>query len=200
MGSARVAAVSWAAHYEFSKQPVTSITLLTGLGVEGDAHAGRTVQHRSRVRRDPTQPNLRQVHLLHRELFDEAAARGYHLRAGDLGENILTEGLDLLTLPEGARLHLGGAVIRVTGLRNPCRQIEQFRPGLLRVVVARADGEPNTAHPTLGPTGGVESLDGAPIVRKAGIMGVVEQGGVVAPGMPIRVHLPPLPHQPLQPV
>ena len=164
--------------HRFSKQPCKSITLLEGLGVEGDAHAGITVQHRSRVAADPTQPNLRQVHLIHSEFFDEAWEHGYELAQGDLGENVLTAGLDVLALPRDTRLHLGEqAVVRVTGLRNPCQQINDFRSGLLKVAVTRdADGV---------------------LVRRAGIMGVVERGGAVVPGDTIRVELPPGPHIPL---
>lgn len=165
-------------HHRFSKQPCESITLVEGLGVDGDAHAGITVQHRSRVAVDPTQPNLRQVHLIHSEFFDEAREHGYELSQGNLGENVLTAGLDLLSLPRHTRIHLGGqAVVRVTGLRNPCQQINEFRSGLLKVAVTRdKNGE---------------------LVRKAGIMGVVEHGGSVHPGDTIRVELPPEPYLPL---
>jgi MOSC domain-containing protein YiiM len=126
--------------HRFSKPPVARITLVTGLGVAGDAHSGTTVQHRSRVRRNPSQPNLRQVHLVHAELFEEAAAAGHRVGPGDLGENITTAGVPLLDLPVGTRLHLGGAIVRLTGLRNPCRQIDGFQHGLLKVVVAPAPG------------------------------------------------------------
>jgi MOSC domain-containing protein YiiM len=162
-------------HHRFSKQPCESITLVAGPGVDGDAHAGTTVQHRSRVAADPTQPNLRQVHLIHSEFLDEARAHGYEISQGDLGENILTTGLDLLKLPRHARLHLGhAAVVRVTGLRNPCQQINDFRSGLLKIAVSRAEN--------------------GQLVRKAGIMSVVEQGGTVCPGDTIRVELPAEPH------
>jgi MOSC domain-containing protein YiiM len=173
-----VMGVSRDRQHRFSKQPCESITLLEGLGVEGDAHAGITVQHRSRVAADPTQPNLRQVHLIPSEFFDEAREQGYELAQGDLGENVLTAGLDVLALPRDTRLHLGEqAVVRVTGLRNPCQQINDFRSGLLKVAITRdANGE---------------------LVRRAGIMGVVERGGVVAPSDTIRVELPPGPHIPL---
>lgn len=196
-------AVSRDSTHRFSKLPQPGITLVEGMGVAGDAHAGALVQHRSRVRRDPHQPNLRQVHLLQSELFDEVAARGHALRPGDLGENILTSGIDLLALPAGTRLTFGtseGPVVRVTGLRNPCRQIEAFRTGLLRLVVARADGVRTRAEPTLTATGGVDTLDGSAVVRKAGVMGVVEWGGTVAPGQAVVVELPATPHTPLVPV
>lgn len=165
-------------HHRFSKLPCENITLVEGLGIDGDAHAGVTVQHRSRVAADPTQPNLRQVHLIHSEFFDEAREHGYELSQGNLGENVLTAGLDVLSLPRDTRLHLGErAVVRVTGLRNPCQQINDFRSGLLKVAVTRNEnGE---------------------LVRKAGIMGVVEHGGTVYPGDAIRVELPPEPHIPL---
>ena len=128
MGS--VVAVSLRAGHHFSKTPSLGIRLLTGLGVAGDAHMGETVKHRSRVRKDPTQPNLRQVHLMHAELFGELRAKGFVVQPGDLGENITTSGIDLLALPTGTRLHLGAsAVVEITGLRNPCIQIDHFQKG-----------------------------------------------------------------------
>jgi MOSC domain-containing protein YiiM len=174
-----VAGVSKDGEHRFSKQPCERITLIEGLGVDGDAHAGVTVQHLSRIARDPTQPNLRQVHLIHAEFFDDAQRHGYQLAQGDLGENILTQGLDVLSLPQGTRLRIGpDAVIRVTGLRNPCRQIDNFRAGLLKVAVGR------------DPSGD--------IVRKAGVMAVVEAGGTVQPSDAIKVELPPAPHRRLE--
>lgn len=165
--------------HRFSKVARDSITLVAGWGVEGDAHAGATVRHRSRVAADPTQPNLRQVHLLHAEFFALAAEQGYDLAVGDLGENILTSGLDLLSLPRDTHLHLGEeAVVRMTGLRNPCQQIDDFRRGLLKVAVGRGDGDQ--------------------VVRRAGVMGVVVASGRVEPGDPIRVVLPSEPHQRLE--
>jgi MOSC domain-containing protein YiiM len=154
------------------------IRLLEGLGVEGDAHCGATVKHRSRVARDPTQPNLRQVHLVHAELFDELRAKGFAVTPGDIGENVTTRGIELLALPAGAQLRLGiEAVVEVTGLRNPCAQLDGFAPGLMAATLDRdAEGR---------------------LVRKAGIMGVVLAGGVVRPGDRIDVALPPLPHRPL---
>ncbi|MFC3996875.1 MOSC domain-containing protein [Nocardiopsis sediminis] len=174
-----VAAVSRSGVHAFSKAGRDAIRLLAGLGVEGDAHLGRTVQHLSRVRRDPTQPNLRQVHLLHTELHDELRAAGFTAGPGDLGENITTRGLDLLGLPTGALLRVGpDAVVEVTGLRNPCAQIDGFQKGMLAAVVGR-------------------DADGA-VVRKAGVMGVVRAGGVVRPGDVIGVDLPLGPHRPLE--
>ncbi len=172
--TAKIVSVARDGGHRFSKPVMTSIRLLAGLGVEGDAHCGVTVKHRSRVAADPTQPNLRQLHLIQTELFDELAAKGFALRAGDLGENVLTEGLDLLALPKGARLRLGAeAVVEVTGLRNPCAQIDGFRKGLLAAVLDRA-------------------ADGS-LVRKAGIMAVVLEGGEIRPGDAIGVSLPPEP-------
>ncbi len=164
--------------HRFSKVPRAEIVLVEGIGVEGDAHAGRTVQHRSRVAADPTQPNLRQVHLLASEFFELAAEEGFALAPGDLGENVLTSGIDLLALPRDTRLRLGpDARVRLTGLRNPCWQIDAFRSGLLKVAVTRgADGE---------------------VVRRTGVMAVVEHGGRVAPGDAVVVELPEEPHQPL---
>jgi MOSC domain-containing protein YiiM len=174
-----VIAVARGDRHTFSKRVEESIRLLAGLGVQGDAHGGRTVQHRSRVRRDPTQPNLRQVHLIHAELHDELRAAGFAVTPGDIGENVTTRGIDLLELPTGARLALGGeAVVEVTGLRNPCVQLDRFQPGLMAAVLDRDES-------------------GA-LVRKSGIMAVVLTGGEVRAGDPIGVELPPPPHAPLR--
>jgi MOSC domain-containing protein YiiM len=170
------------------------------VGVAGDAHAGTLVQHRSRMRRDPNRPNLRQVHLLHTELLGEARAAGHSVGPGSLGENILTEGLHLLALPTDTRLLIGGAVLRMTGLRNPCRQIDDYSSGLLGVVMARIDGVTSTSEVKRSPAGGAESPDGPRLVRRAGVMSVVERGGDVLPGMRIVVVLPEGPHRPLTPV
>ncbi|MGW4377027.1 MOSC domain-containing protein [Streptomyces albidoflavus] len=175
----RITAVSSDGAHGLSKPNRAGITLLAGLGVAGDAHAGVTVQHRSRVARDPSQPNLRQVHLLHDELLAELAAAGHPVAPGELGENVTTHGVDLLALPTGALLRLGPeAVVEVTGLRNPCLQIDAFQEGLLRRVVGRAP-------------------DGS-VVRKAGIMGVVRVGGTLRPGDPVGVELPVGEHRPLE--
>lgn len=197
MPTPRVVAVSRDEMHRFSKIPTESITLVAGLGVLGDAHAGTLVQHRSRVRREPNQLNLRQVHLLHAEIFDDARAMGYELGPGDLGENVLTANLDLLGLPTGTLIDLGGPVVRLTGLRNPCAQINAFRPGLLKVVLSRADGTP-TEEPA--PSTGSAECTTAPVIRKAGVMAVVESSGEVVPGRPITVTLPDTPHTPLSPV
>ena len=176
-----VVSVNRAPEYRFSKPPVEAITLLEGLGVEGDVHAGVTVRHRSRMAADPTQPNLRQVHLIHAELHDELRETGFAIAAGQLGENVTTRGIDLLRLPRGSLLHLGEeAIVEVTGLRNPCLQIDRFSPGMLKKVVVRDE------------TGTV--------VRRAGIMSVVRAGGRVSPGDVIRAVLPEAPHEPLGPV
>jgi MOSC domain-containing protein YiiM len=180
-GAASVVAVSIDGAHRFSKVNQPCIRLLAGLGVEGDAHLGVTVQHQTRVRSDPTQPNLRQVHLLHVELFDELRERGFELVPGELGENVTTRGLNLLGLPTGARLRLGGtAVVEVTGLRNPCRQMNVHQAGLMAAALDR-DGDGN-------------------LIRKAGVMGVVLAGGDVRPGDSIIVDLPRLPHSALMPV
>lgn len=173
-----VIAVSRDAGHAFSKPPEPTIRLLAGLGVEGDAHCGATVKHRSRVAADPTQPNLRQVHLIHDELLDELNAAGFDLAPGRMGENVTTRGIDLLGLPVGTRLKLGeSAEIEITGLRNPCAQIEAFRPGLLKAVLGRdAQGR---------------------LIRKAGIMGIVLNGGEIRPGDAIAVTFPAGPHRPL---
>ena len=176
-----VTAVSRSGAHTFSKASADRIRLVAGLGVEGDAHQGETVKHRSRVARDPTQPNLRQVHLIHAELHDELRAGGFRVAPGEMGENVTTRGVDLLALPTGTRLHLGDeAVVEVTGLRNPCAQLDRFQPGLMAAVLDRDE------------QGG--------LVRKAGVMAVVVSGGEVRPGDAIRVEAPPGPHRPLQPV
>jgi MOSC domain-containing protein YiiM len=176
-----VVAVNSSGGHTFCKPSRSSIRLLTGLGVEGDAHLGEKVQHRSRVARDPTQPNLRQVHLIHAELHDELESAGLDVLPGQLGENITTRGIDLLGLPTGTRLRLGNsAVIEVTGLRNPCRQLDRLRPGLLSAVLDR-------------------DFDGQ-LIRKAGVMAVVACDGEVCPGDEIRVGLPREPHRALRPV
>ena len=175
----RVVSISRDGAHRFSKQPVEAIRLIEGLGVEGDAHLGETVQHRSRVAVDPSQPNLRQVHLLAAELLEELCGQGFGVSPGDLGENIMTHGIDLISLPCGTLLHLGEeAVVQVTGLRNPCGQIEEFRPGMLKAVIYR-------------------SLTGA-LVRKAGVMGIVLQGGEIFAGDDVRVELPPEPYLSLE--
>ena len=167
----RVTHVASRTGHSFSKTLQDAITLVAGLGVEGDGHAGASVQHRSRVARDPTQPNLRQVHLIAGELHDELNAAGFELGPGDLGENLTTRGIELIALSAGARLLLGqGAVIEVTGLRNPCIQLDRFRPGLMAACLGRdAEGR---------------------LVRKAGVMGIVLTGGVVKPGDAIRIEAP----------
>jgi len=174
-----VAAVSSNGEYAFTKPNRESVTLLAGLGVEGDVHAGKTVRHRFQMRKDPSGPNLRQVHLIHEELFDEVRTAGFEVAPGELGENVTTRGVDLLGLPTGTLLRLGDeAVVEVTGLRNPCAQIDTFRKGLMKQVVARGE-------------------DGRARIR-AGIMSVVVTGGVVRPGDPVEVELPDGPRLPLR--
>ena len=176
--SAVVVSVSRDSAHRFSKPSCEAITLLEGLGVAGDAHLGVTVQHRSRMVADPTQPNLRQVHLIHSELFAEVAAVGFTLLPGDMGENVTTAGIDLLALPRGARAQIGpDALIEVTGLRNPCAQINAFEPGLLKTMVGHDDK--------------------GRVIRKAGIMAIVLQSGVIRPGDTITVTLPQEPHHAL---
>ncbi|WP_028240124.1 MOSC domain-containing protein [Stutzerimonas azotifigens] len=177
----KVLSVSQSANHRFSKEVVEAIRLVEGEGVEGDAHRGRTVRHRSRVKRDPSAPNLRQVHLLHNELVEQLQAAGFRVGPGTMGENITTTGIDLLALPTGAVLAIGPQVrLEVTGLRNPCAQLDGYQPGLTAAVLDR------DAHGNL--------------VRKAGIMSVVRQGGTVRPGDAILVRYPDAPHRPLQPV
>ena len=179
--SAVVTAVSRSGSHTMRKPNLDVIRILTGLGVEGDAHLGVTVKHRSRVAADPTQPNLRQVHLIHAELHDELNGAGFKVTPGEMGENVTTRGVDLLGLPTGTRLHLGPtAVVEVTGLRNPCMQLDKIQTGLMEANLDRdADGN---------------------LIRKAGIMGIVLADGEVRPGDAIEVELPPEPHSPLKPV
>ncbi|HLZ60017.1 MAG TPA: MOSC domain-containing protein [Ktedonosporobacter sp.] len=179
--SGRVMAVSRSATHTMSKGNLSAIQLLEGLGVEGDAHAGITVKHRSRVAIDPSQPNLRQVHLIHAELHEELHNAGFKVSAGQMGENITTQEIDLLGLPTGTRLRLGDeATIEITGLRNPCVQLEGIQEGLMAAVLDR-DEQGN-------------------LIRKAGVMGVVIVGGQVRQGDTITIELPPEPHHPLKPV
>jgi MOSC domain-containing protein YiiM len=177
---ATVVSVSKDENHNFSKNTTfDSIKLIEGLGVEGDAHSGKTVKHRSRVKVDPSQPNLRQVHLIHSELIQELQAGGFDVSSGSMGENILTEGIDLLSLPTGTILNIGHtASVKVTGLRNPCAQLDSFQKGLTKAVLGRSEnGE---------------------IIRKAGVMSVVLKGGVVKLGDPIQIEFQPTPHQNLQ--
>lgn len=177
----KVAAVSRSATHSLIKGNQLVIHLLEGRGVEGDAHAGSTVKHRSRVARDPSQPNLRQVHLIHSELHEELRGSGFNVSAGQMGENITTQGIDLLGLPTGTRLRLGDeATIEITGLRNPCAQLDQIQPGLMAAVLGR-DKQGN-------------------LIRKAGVMGIVVAGGPVRPGDTITIDLPAAPLRPLDPV
>ena len=179
MKTPSVIAVSCSAQHTFSKPNQLSITLIEGFGVEGDAHYGKTVKHRFLVKKDPTKPNIRQVHLIQAELFDELNASGFSVEPGQLGENITTRGVDLLSLPIGTRLNIGLKVeIELTALRNPCHQIDDFQKGLLKAVLEK-DKDGN-------------------VIRKAGVMGVVQNGGEVHPGDSILIKLPPEPHQQLE--
>ena len=174
-----VVAVHRSLGHTFSKASSQAIKLLAGCGVEGDAHCGETVKHRSRVRADPSQPNLRQVHLIHHELIDELRELGFAVGPGTMGENVTTVGLDLLSLPRGTVLRLGGAAaVEVTGLRNPCKQLDDHAPGLTAAVLDRDEcGE---------------------LIRKAGVMAIVLEGGCVTGGDRVRVDLPAEPHVPLE--
>jgi MOSC domain-containing protein YiiM len=173
--------VSCSATHTMAKGNQQAVQLREGYGVEGDAHAGSTVKHRSRVARNPRQPNLRQVHLIHAELHDELRSEGFDVSPGQMGENITTKGIDLLGLPAGTRLRLGDdALIEITGLRNPCAQLDRIQPGLMAAVLDR-DEQGN-------------------LIRKAGVMAVVLTSGLVRPGDAITVELPPDPRCPLEPI
>ena len=179
--AAQVTQVARSRGHHFSKKAEAFIRLTAGLGVDGDCHAGVTVKHRSRVAKDANQPNLRQVHLIHSELFEEVRAQGFAVASSELGENITTRGVDLLALPRGTRLRIGiDAIVEITGLRNPCVQIERFQAGLMKAL------SPKDANGNL--------------VRKSGVMGIVIEGGDVQPGDAIAVELPALPHEALLPV
>ena len=179
--NAIVAALALQQDHCFSKSPVPEFVLRVGHGVEGDAHAGVKVKHRSRVAKDASAPNLRQVHLIAQELLDELGAAGFAVAPGALGENVTTRGLALIDLPQGSRLRLGEAtVIEITGLRNPCKQLDHFQKGLMAATLDRdAEGR---------------------LIRKAGVMGIVLEGGIVRVGDAICLELPPGPHRPLEPV
>jgi MOSC domain-containing protein YiiM len=165
--------------HHFSKKRYSSLTFIEGLGIEGDAHCGKTVQHRSRVKADPTQPNLRQVHIIHAELLTELQTKGFNVNEGTLGENVLTSGIDLLSLPTDTVLQLGPQILlQVTGLRNPCAQLDNFQQGLTKAVLDKDEN--------------------GNLIRKAGIMAIVLKGGVVNIGDAITVELPAQPHKPLE--
>lgn len=167
----KVTSVSLSSSHTFSKPTLTTIKLIEGIGVEGDAHSGETIKHRSRVAKDPTQPNLRQVHLIHSELHEELNAKRFNVHAGDMGENITTQGINLLDLPKDTKLHIGKEVVlQVTGLRNPCKQLDDFQKGLM-LAVLDTDSEGN-------------------LIRKAGIMSIVLKGGPVNTGDTIQIELP----------
>ena len=177
----RVVAVARDAEHRFAKSVEVAITLMPGLGVAGDSHSGATVQHRSRLARTPGAANLRQVHVIHAELLEELAEAGFDVGPGQLGENVTTRGIDLLRLPRGARLRLGAALIEVTGLRNPCRQIDaNVGPGAMAATLGRA-------------------ADGS-LVRKAGVMAIVVEGGEVRAGDDVTVEHIPETAEPLAPV
>ena len=176
--TAIVTSVSTNSTHSFSKFNRDNIKLIAGWGVEGDAHAGKTVMHRSRVAKDPTQPNLRQVHLIHSELHSELKEEGFDISPGDMGENITTKDIDLLKLPTDTRLQIGKAIIQITGLRNPCAQLDRFQPGLMAAVL--------------------DKNERGNIIRKAGIMGIVIATGVITIGDPIRIEFPPLPYRTLE--
>lgn len=176
--AAAVMAVHRQQAHTFAKDSQPEIRLLARLGVEGDAHAGETVKHRSRVAKDPTQPNLRQVHLVAAELLDEVGGHGHVIEPGQLGENVTTTGLDLVMLPTGTRIRLGAdAEVELTGLRNPCKQINDLGSGVLKLMFRTQE-------------------DGSKIGR-TGVMGIVLTGGVVRPGDPIEITLPAEPHVPM---
>jgi MOSC domain-containing protein YiiM len=175
----KVIALSLSPTHTMRKENKTTLTLQKGLGVEGDAHNGVTVKHRSRVAQDPTQPNLRQVHLIHSELHDELKTKGFVVEYGQMGENITTRGIDLLNLPRGTQLHIGAsAIIEITGLRNPCHQLNGIQEGLLKAVLDKDES--------------------GNLIRKAGIMGIVLESGVIRLGDSIKVVLPELPHLALE--
>ena len=175
----KVQSLSFDSQHQFSKKPCNVLSFISGLGIEGDAHNGKTVQHLSRVKADPSQPNLRQVHLIHSELLIELQAKGFNVTAGSLGENVLTQGIDLLSLPKDTLLHLGEKVVlQVTGLRNPCAQLDNYQKGLTKAVLDKDES--------------------GSLIRKAGIMAIVLKGGSVQLDDAIKVELPEKPYQKLE--
>lgn len=176
-----ILALSRDERHAFSKPLRQELRLIAGRGVEGDAHFGQLVQHLSRMKQNPQAPNLRQVHLIHAELLDELAGKGFAVGPGQLGENVLTRGIDLLGLSRGTRLRLGSqALIEITGLRNPCKQIDGLAPGLMQATLDYA-------------------ADGS-LIRKCGVMAVVVEDGTVHVGDGIELESVPLAHEPLEPV
>lgn len=179
MNTGIVISVNKSKSHTFSKYSSDKIMLVKGLGVEGDAHMGEKIKHRSRVAKDPNQPNLRQVHLIHSELFDELKEQEFKVNPGQMGENITTRDVDLLHLPKDTILSIGkNAKVKITGLRNPCKQINSIEIGLINAVLDK-DKEGN-------------------LIRKAGIMGVVIMGGEVKAGDQIVIKLPSKPHLKLE--
>lgn len=176
----KVVAVACDSKHNIIKPVQAHITLIAGWGVEGDAHAGETIQHRYDKRRNPTAPNLRQIHLMHAELFDHMADQGMTVRPGQMGENITTRDIDILSLPQGTRLKLGNAVIELTGLRNPCKYLNTIAPGLMKACLAK-------------------HKDGTPFPQ-SGVMGMIIAGGIVKAGDAIEIVLPEKPHHRLLPV
>jgi len=180
MSNATVIAVASDSEHNFSKITKPAITLVAGFGVKGDAHAGVTVKHRSRVAKDPSQPNLRQVHLIHQELFEDLSKQGYEVVAGQMGENVVTRGISLLDLPTGTKLEIGEAIIEITGLRNPCHQLNQIKDGLMQKLVFKTEN--------------------GDVVRLCGVMAIVLRGGDIKEGDEIQVILPKKPYIALQKV
>ena len=177
--SAQVTAVSRSGSHSFSKPTCASIHLIEGLGVEGDAHSGETVKHRSRVAKDPSQPNLRQVHLIHSELHDELIEKGFNVAPGVMGENITTQGVDLLGLPRDSLLRIGDeAIIQITGLRNPCKQLDDYQKGLLSAVLDKTPEDE--------------------LIRKSGVMAIAIAGGTIKPDDSIKIKLPKKPYNKLE--
>ena len=179
MSLASVIALASDTGHNFSKITKPVITLVAGFGVQGDAHAGKTVQHLSDKKKNPQAPNLRQVHLIHSELFDELAEQGIDVQPGQMGENIVTRGIDLLGLAEGTQLKFpSGAVIQITGLRSPCKKLNTIHPNLLKAVVEkRADGS---------------------VQMKSGVMSIVLESGDIHAGDGIQIVVPKGEHKPLQ--
>ena len=113
------------------------------------------------------------------EILSELNDKGFSVIPGELGENITTQGIDLLSLPQGCQLHIGKTtIIELTALRNPCVQIENFQTGMLKEVISKdKQGK---------------------IMRKLGMMGVVLSGGHVQPNDEITIQLPEQPHKSLE--
>jgi MOSC domain-containing protein YiiM len=143
-----------------------AIQLIEDFGVSGDYHAGKLIRHRYWAAKDPTHPNHRQVLLVDTSIYADLASQGIALKPGMLGENVVVDGIQVMTLAVGARLQLGDALLELTEVRNPCYQLNEMHPDLLEAVKPEVDGQPR---------------------RNAGMFARILTGGWVRPGNPVLV-------------